>query len=281
MALFRTASALLAVLVVASPAGAKPALPGGSVSVAAAITPRGVWLGARPSARCFVPRKAGALDAAALQTELQRLRGDSRSSIGLAVVQGVTYQELIAVMDIAVKVGLVDVQLGTVQDFGVVFDDTAAARAAAPAHCPALPKANPMPRASSPSDDRPPARLTRPPSATELARRKILLERPIPLPPSAKPDYANLPVVIATKTEITLQGQHVGDVAGIADGNGVIQPLLTALEQLARASPAVDHRQLIVQADESLDAVVIQRVCASAYAAGYSDPLFAVKQVAR
>jgi hypothetical protein len=66
-------------------------------------------------------------------------------------------------------------------------------------------------------------------------------------------------------------------VAVIADGNGVIQPLLTALVQLAH-DRAADARRLIIQADAALDAVVIERVCASSRAAGYSNLLFAVKR---
>jgi biopolymer transport protein ExbD len=252
-----------------------------AVRVSAEITTNGVWLDAGPGVRCFVARKAGAIDKAALESELRQLRGDDRSAIAIAGVRGVTYHEVIAVMDLGVKVGLSDARFGAVDELDAKFDDSAAARKAAATRCP-KPRAAPAPAPPPIASDPPLQQLTPPMSDDERVRIKELIERQVPLPPlpvPAKPDYSKTPVIIATRTEITLQGKTVASVAGLADKHGAIQPLLIALEPIARAAPD-DHR-VILQADESLDVIVIERVCASASAAGLSDVLFAVKVTSR
>jgi biopolymer transport protein ExbD len=269
---------------VAAPAGAEPAnhhAPA-ALRVDAGITPHGVWLAAGPRVRCFVPRKAGALDAPAVEGELRRFRSADRSAIVISAVRGVTYQEIVRVMDVGVKVGLIDVQIGAGSDLAAVFHDSAAARRSAAAHCPSPPPPPPPRPSSRPAPSEPPlARLTRPPPPAELARRKELLERQVPLPPwPPKPDLSKAPVIVVTPTEVTMRGRTLCRVAGLASGSGAIQPLLEALEDVARTGDAADAETrgvAVLQADESLDAVVIERVLASSRAAGYDDVLFAVK----
>jgi biopolymer transport protein ExbD len=272
------AGALLVTPAVADPVQSGARTDGTASILAAQVTPQGVWLGLGPRIRCFIARKDGALDAGALETELRRLRGDDRSAIEISAIRGVPYQDLVGVMDISIKVGLIDAGVAPAKDLGTTFDHRAAARRSAPARCAAPPAPRPVPAAPPAPAPKEPAlqQLTRPPSPDELERRRQIFERPITLPPPSKPDLSKVPVVIVTKTEITVAGRALAAVPDVARGSGVIQPLLDALDEAARGGNASDG-PVIVQADGEVDAVVILRIAVTATRAGYDNVLFAVK----
>lgn len=272
------AAALLAVAylgALAWPAAAAPTRTAPIANIVVALTPDGVWLDGGQKMRCFIARKRGVIDPGVLEVQLRRLRVEGSSEVAISALRrGVTYRELVEVMDVSIKIGLISPQLSTIEDLGVTFDDTAKGRAAAPAQCPSRTTAPPKP---SPPAEPPLRHLTRPPSETEISSIEILrAQTPLALP--AKQALTNAPVVVITKSEIVFKGQTITLVADIAGGKGVIEPLLTVLDT-ARSDPA--DARLIVQADEALDAMVIHRVCATATAAGFNDVLFAVKNRAR
>jgi biopolymer transport protein ExbD len=222
------------------------------VSIAIHVVARGVWLGASTGARCFVPRKDAALDPAALDTELQTLVGslpiDCSRDVSIAGDPGVSYQDVITAIDHAMKAGLADVALSDPKHLAIHFDDSAAREQKAP-HCTA------------------PASPAKPAPAASKAPASTLA------PPPAKPDLAAAPIVTISRTELALDGKKVADVKTIAHGKGKVAALVTAL----RARASGDQHAVILDADASTDAGLVNRVIASAQQAGFDDVLFAVK----
>ena len=224
------------------------------------LAPAGAWLATGPDARCFAARRGGALDTAWLEGELRQFtRRACPPSVELAGAAGVRYQDLIAAMDAAIKVGLVDVGLSAPADSPVSFAAADARRA--PPHCPATTLARGS-AASPPAPPRPRPDPTRP-----LAR----LRDPIPRSPPPPRVNAATPVLILTRAELIVAGAAVATVAELMRGGGVIAPLDQALPH-APADPTI-----VLQADESSDMAVITRVVETANQAGYTNLLFAVK----
>jgi biopolymer transport protein ExbD len=164
-----------------------------------------------------------------------------KCSASLWAEDTVTYQDVIATMDSLIKIGLIDVGLGPPGD-----DST------------------PSPRPAKPPPDKdvkstwtvtPEGRLE---VALELARQKPL---------DKKARLAEAPVIIATKTEVTIAGKRVGKVDDAA--------LDTAITGALPAHPK--DGLAILQADASLRFSTIRSAVKGAKAAGYDNLLFAVK----
>jgi biopolymer transport protein ExbD len=219
------------------------------VEVAIELVPRGAWLGTSTGARCFVARDDQAALDAELATIVRSMAPGCSTSTEIAATPGVAYQDVITVMDHAIKAGLTEVALDDPRSLAVQFADTTAKEKAAP-HCTAKP-ASTAAGAVAPSSSKPGATLT--------------------VAPTPKPDLAKAPVVIVTTTEVTLDGASFGAVKALARGKGAIAPLVAALKARSAKGP------LILQADASTDAAVINRVILSAHQADFDDVLFAVK----
>lgn len=214
--------------------------------VALYVTTGGVWLGTGPDARCFEPRQHGALGIDWLEAELRPLAAiHCPPAVQLAAAPGVRYRDIIAAMDAAVKVGLVNIDVSDAQTLPVSFAAADPQRAAK--HCPAttVKRADAKPS---------PGRSWRPPDKAALA---------------------DAPVLIVTPGEVSLGGKPgirpVGTLAEIARGVGVIDKLREALP------PNPQDPTIVLQADQDTDAAVIARLVETANAAGYSNMLFAVK----
>ena len=224
------------------------------VAIAIHVVARGVWLGASTGARCFVPRKDTALDPAALDTELQTLVGslpaDCTRQVAVAGDPGVSYQDVITAIDHANKAGLSDVAVSDPKGLAIHFDDSAAREQKAP-HCTAP---------ASPA--KPAAAASKAPASSSAAAAA-----------APKPDLATAPVIAISRTELSLDGKKLADMKVIAHGKGTIAALVKALH--ARATG--DHHAVVLQADASTDAGLINRVIASSQQAGFDDVLFAVK----
>ena len=82
-------------------------------------------------------------------------------------------------------------------------------------------------------------------------------------------ELAKLPVIIITKTEVTLGGKHLGSVAK----NDFAEPLAKAMPP----KPA-DYPTVILQADQSLPFRTIRTAVTAAHTVGYDNVLFAVKK---
>ena len=208
------------------------------------IDKTGVWIGAAPDVRCFSARAAGAVDTAWLEGELRALRAarhpDCGSSLELAADPDVQYQDVVTVMDVAIKVGFYDVGLSSPAELSITF---AAGPAPAP-RCPMPPRAAPAPVQPRPA-------------------RSLLLP--------ARDRLQHAPIIIVTKTAISLGGKELLSVAAAAAGDGLIPGLTAAL------GTSTDGL-VILQADQSIDARVINRIVTTAKAAGFDNLLFAVKK---
>lgn len=243
------------VLIVMALAGVASAGPASEAAVA--ITARGVWLGIPGGAPCFVPRVRAALAAARVEDELGRIA--SGRAVTIAAERGVIYQDVIVVMELASKVGLGEARLGAREDLTVDFDRAAREPRG---HC-SRPAPTPV---QPPSPPRDPGLL---PDVAALAR----LWAGVPLPPPPPPrELRKAPVVVVTRTELSLAGRVLGDVAALTAARGHIAALEEALRQQPDGRPTA-----IVQADAAVDAALIQRITATAAAAGFDDVLFAVK----
>jgi biopolymer transport protein ExbD len=233
--------------------GAKPGACA-SGAIALYVTTEGVWLGTGAESRCFDRRRGGALGTVWLREELQAFgKMACRPSVELASAAGVTYQDLIAVMDVAITVGLADVGLSTPKELVVSFANADPRNAAH--HCAVTTVARPD------TGDAADARGAR--SARDV------------VPPATQLDKTALqqaPVVIITLDEISLAGVRVVGVAETARGTGTIDALDRALPHKP-ADPT-----LILQADRATDMAVISRVVETVRAAGYTNVLFAVKK---
>lgn len=243
------------------------------VTIAIEVVPHGAWLGTSSGVRCFVPRKAGALDGDALEDEAKAivlgLPERCKSSVEIAAVPGVPYQDLITAMDFAIKAGLVDVGMTSPDKLDVRFDDSAARERRAPAHCTGQTVTSSKPPPPPPTSSKP----ISPPPASGPVVDLGSIELP---PPAPKPDLSQAPVIVVTATELSFQGKGVATVTELARGKGEIRALVTVLR--AQPTPAdPKDKVVIIQADRAIDAGVINRVVVSTRAAGFDNVLFAVK----
>jgi biopolymer transport protein ExbD len=163
------------------------------------------------------------------------------ASASLWAEDAVAYQDVIATMDSLIKIGLVDVGLGPPGD-----DSTPSPRPAKPP-----PDKDVKSTWTTGPDGRPQIEL-------ELTRQKPLDKRS---------RLAEAPVIIATKTEVTIAGKLVGKV----DDAGLDAAITGALPADPKDGLA------ILQADASLRFSTIRRAVKGAKAAGYDNLLFAVK----
>lgn len=217
----------------AAPRPAPPAANCGAVSIA--VVPAGIWLGINDTTRCFGKRRGTALDTDWLEAELRPLtKRDCRPAVELAGEASASYQELITVMDVAVKVGLVDIGLSSETPVAFAKLDPATATV----HC----------AAGAP---------------------KVANEVGPAVAAAGSNALASAPVVVITKTQITVQGKDV-----ISTADAAKQP---DLEALVHALPHAPGGLIILQADQTTSAVVIDHVVKTLKRAGYDNVLFAVK----
>lgn len=219
---------------------------------------KGIWLatGRDPKSRCFAPRKQaappgiGKLDADWLEAELRKVKASkcSPSSAELAAATDVPYSDVIALMDTSIKAGVVDVGLSDPASLSVP-----------------LASADPKSAASEC-----PASIIH----FDAKDHEAAAGTGVPPPGHSTDALKNAPVLIITKDKLSLSiagtPTELGTVADAKAGTGNFAPLTKAL-------PAAKHAMLILQADESTSATVINRVIATAKAAGYDNILFAVK----
>jgi biopolymer transport protein ExbD len=217
--------------------------------VAIYVTSEGTWIatGKDAASRCYAERKGGQLDLSWLEAELKQFVGlPCLPTIELASEDEVLYKDVIHTMDVAVKVGLSEVGLSTVEELSAPMNDATADKSTQ-AHCP----------------------------ATTIALESgsaAPLRKPAPvLTGSGSDALAKAPVVIITRDEITVGGSRVASVKESTKGTG-------AFDELAKALPPARDGLLILQADESTPSVVIDRVVTTSKAAGFDNILFAVKK---
>jgi biopolymer transport protein ExbD len=206
------------------------------------VTRTGVWLGTGTdrAGRCFATRKAGALDLEWLEHQLHRYDGRDRPDIEVAAEEGASYQDVIAVMDTATKRGLTNVLLVEPGELSIPLSIplSNAAEAGAPSDC-----------------------------AGESVVRVDAGSNAAPaLPPATGNALATAPVVIASKTGITLRaGDHDTPIG--------------SMPELASALPVSPSRGMIIlQADRDTPAGVITGIVKTVKARGYLDVMFAVKR---
>jgi biopolymer transport protein ExbD len=209
-------------------------------AIALEVMPGGIWLGINDTTRCFGRRRGTALDKDWLQTELGQLtRYDCRPSVEIAGEASVAYQDLISVMDVATKLGFVEVALVPSAEVVVSF-------------------AKLDPAAASPSCSRGAPKVRDHVAAAALPRA------------TGRDTSAAAPVIAISKTAIWVAGKDVVSTADAANASGPI----AALEQ---ALPHVTSGTVILQADEATSASVIHHVVKTLQHAGYDGVLFAVQ----
>jgi biopolymer transport protein ExbD len=220
---------------------------GGFVSIY--IDEDGTWLatGRDSVSWCFTPRKDKELDHVWLEAQLRGLTTLKcpAGSVELAAHRHVPYRDVIATMDVSIKAGLMDVGLSSPEELAVPLAkaDSKNARRSCPASV--IPP-DPAPTPPAPRD----------PQTSGTDRLK------------------NAPVVIVTKLELTLEVGDKTTPLGFVDD---VRKVTGKLDALVKALPPARDGMLILQADESTPADVINLVIISAKTAGYNNLLFAVK----
>lgn len=206
--------------------------------VALAVRADGLRIATRADGRCFRARADGRLDLAWLEAELKAALGlDCAPSLEIGTTADVKYQEVISVMDVAMKAGIVDLAVASMAELSVKLDGDPTQDAA---HCPAMVVSKEPAQASPPG-------------------------------PSSRSALANAPVVVVTRDEVLVAGEHVASIAELAQGEGTIAALVAALP----TAPA--NRSIILQADERTDMKVVVRTIETLKGAGYDNVMFAVK----
>lgn len=274
----------------------------GNVSCAISMlsTTDGVWLGTNAGA-CRAPRVDGAHDLAWANAELEQLRASYADCVTEVELHadGGTYQDVVSLMDVAVKAGFPDIGLAERSELRFALGDARAAT-----HC-----TQPTPPAAATPKTPSPASPTRPPLSPDQARaRAAKLETQTPLP-TANPRVAlqSAPVIVVTKTEVTLKGQLVATVDRVPTQEPpILQPLheqlvkeadairvklatggypedfMQACDDTKRGLPPLPGRMCpeglaILQADEATNMRVIHTIIRTAKQAGFENLLFAVK----
>jgi biopolymer transport protein ExbD len=268
-------------------------------------TTDGVWISTDAGA-CRAPRVDGAHDLAWVEAELKQLRASyaTCSTAVEAYADGGTYQDLISLMDVAVKVGFPEFGLADRSELRIALGDAHAAP-----HC-----TQPTPPPAKPP--KPPSPPAMPPLSPDEAEMLLAVSRSLaaeleaqrPLQPSdSRAALQSAPVIIVTKTEVTLKGQLVATIDRVPTQEPqILQPLYEALVKEADAiraklasggyprdlvqacddirrgrRPRPGHRcpdgLAILQADAASDARVITTITRTAKKAGFDNLLFAVK----
>jgi hypothetical protein len=289
-------------LVVACSKGEPPkkapvAKPDAACALAIVVDPGGVSIGTQAGA-CRAPRVDGKPDVAWVESELKTLKWEMETcSNAVIVAETGPYREPIALMDLAVKTGFIDIGFGDKSDALLVTD-------AHDSHCKPPPPAPPPPKRllAQPGIEQP----IWPPLTPEEVKK---LEEPIVLPPPSDPKETlqRAPVIIVTKTEVTYQGRFMAAVDVVGKEPQALKPLSDALraaddkikhdfatgavpselvracvdaEQGIRESPGMlcPRGLVILQADETTDMRVVNALIATGTSVGFDNWLFAVKQ---
>lgn len=262
--------------------------------------PTGVSIGTSAGA-CRSARIGGAPDLAWVETELRGLRSAFAdcSPRSLLVAETGPYQEAIALMDVAVKTGCVDVALGDASDLELSVAGASDAHCRHPSPPPAKPAARPVPQPV-------PTPPLLPAEARAIAA-KLEQQTPLP-PPTTTRALERAPVIVVTRTAITFRGDVVTSVDEVARAPRA----LDRLADLLRAEDARTRRELatgslpaelvkacedarqglrplpgqvcplglaILQADAATDMRVIHALLHAARSAGFDNVLFAVKKL--
>lgn len=282
---------------------AKPAPPPAkdrSCELAIVLDPTGVSIGTAAGA-CHAARVDGKPDLAWVESQLRDIRyvlADACPPEAVIVAETGPYQELISVMDIALKTGSIDVGVGDASDVKVPM----AGATATQCKLPTPPK--PVPKAVKhvEVEERP---IFPPLSPEEV--RKLTEQKPLELPlPDDKETVQQAPVIIVTKTEITYQGRVLASVEEVAKDPKALAPLAAVLRSSAEAIKhglaagefsrelvkACDEAKqgirptpgttcpeglLVLQADQDTDMHVINALLHTAKDTGFDNLLFAVK----
>jgi biopolymer transport protein ExbD len=213
-----------------------------------ALRPGGVWIGDEKTQGVAAPC-GGEIDRAAVKERLCGLAGSLPAgcdAIQIAADAGVRYQQVVDLMDLARSVGLSRIGLTDPGSLAVPLreppapSDTLAARCGAPVpECPPRPGTGGAAGAGA--------------AGVEDA------------------------VVMAVPADgsVLVGGEVVASAAEASAGER-IEPLFQALRARSLAG-GWQERTAILQADRAVDARVVNRVIATAHAAGYRNLLFAVK----
>ncbi|MEO8703003.1 MAG: hypothetical protein ABI867_23355 [Kofleriaceae bacterium] len=199
----------------------------------------GIWVGAPPNIRCYGPKQQGVYPFAWLDDQLHMFKDaidrDCTPSFQVAADSSTPYQEMVHVMDLAIRRGFLDIGFADSAGLEVKFDrvDLVTAKT-----CSAPTRVSPGPR-----------------------------PRTVHLPPD-KHALKAAPVIAVSKTAIFLDGTQIVDLATLPSDYGI--PTLTKALGTPKGSTMV-----ILQADASTSAILINRIVTACKAAGFDDLLFA------
>lgn len=244
---------------VKNPADAAPvgtpavAAPSGCPPLAVAVKQDGVWIRDQNGQSVIAPCK-GEIDRAALGLRLCSLASAAPpgcTAVEVAADEGVKYQQLITVMDAAISVGLKDVGLVELGALSLPLRDPPDPTDKVPPGCAKeMPLCPPRPAATAPS-------------------------APAGGPPSPPAGGLADAIVIAVPADGSVQvnGKKVASARQAGTGER-IEPL----HQSLRAQATSDRsRPVVLQVDRSIDARLVNRIIATARAAGFDNVLFAVR----
>ncbi len=268
-----------------TPAATRPA-PDAPVVVSVQVTPAGIQVGttAGTDVQRIAPCEDGQHDSFALGDALKTLRERpalrGRQDIEIGAARGVSYESVVYVMDAAIGAGFADVGLVPPADLSVTFASDGGGEPVA-SRCP-------MPAAPVPGD----------------------APAPAPSKPSGDSPLRKVPVIVITPDEVKLGDATVATVADVAAFAGeVFEPIRQALEKRPAELSELDEKRcacgpgtfydedtgacaagqappatmclrgvVILQADRTTDAAVLNKVMKSAHAANYTNVMFAVNR---
>lgn len=202
----------------------------------------GTWIGAPPGVSCFGENTAAGKerDVAWIKAELVSLQNrlpGCKPALEVAAANGVSYQDVITVMDAGMSTGLKDVELSNPVDLSMKFTAT-----------------------KQPKCDAKLATKSGGGSGSPGAK-----------PTTATTDLKSMPVIVVTREEIKIGADVIVSVA-----DALKESNKHPLPELQRALPT-GTKSVILQADASTDAKVINRILKSTQAAGIDNVLFATK----
>jgi biopolymer transport protein ExbD len=232
----------------AADAAPAPTQASGCPPLVVLVKPDGIWL-RDASTQSVVALCGGEIDSAALGARLcamARAAPPGCAAVEVAAESGVKYQQLIAVMDAAMAVGLRDVGLVDPGGLSLPLRDPRPSDRAAPA-C---------------GDPVPGCPVAPPGGATATAPA-----------PAGGPLTDAIVVVVPADGSVTLNGKKIATAAEAKAGDR-IEPLYKELR--AKMDPA-GARALVLQVDRSIDARLVNRIVVTCQAAGYHNILFAVR----
>jgi biopolymer transport protein ExbD len=243
------------------PAATLPMAGGSSCTLPAVVIQRaGAWVGDANGGR-FASSCKGEPDVAAIATALCDWAAANPGCGGLeiAAAGGVSYQQVVSVMDAAIRIGRTDI--GVSDKPQASFPAKATAAQQLPASCGA-----PVKACAAPAATKPPIVVMAPGPATSKAR--------VPTGPGdlSGADLADVPVlIIAPDATISLDGHKLA-------GSDPVAALDQSLRAHAPATSPAARGLLVLQADKATDAALLNRVMRTARDAGYDNILFAVKR---